>query len=216
MQAVECFLSQTYQRKELLICDDADDPSFPADTDPLLDRVCGLVSVMALTKRETIACKRNMLAEMANGDIIFTLDDDDWSAPERMAEQVQRLEESGKAVTGYSTMLFHDGERAYRYKGMPNYALGTSLCYLRSWAVANPFEDSPKRIDPLSGLNIASDNGVVFAAVKQQQLVAVDGGALMVARMHPKNTSSSKWRHKDQSPNYRPVSLDQIPAGFPG
>ncbi len=208
LQAIDCFMSQTYRDKELLILDDMEEPSFPGGL-----RVDG-VSLIGETGRKTIATKRNDLAEYARGEIIWTLDDDDWSAPERMAEQVQRLQESDKAITGYNSILFHDGERGYRYKGPPTYALGTSLCYRRDWALANPFQDSPRRVDAVSGQFIASDNGVVAEANAQRQLVTVDGGSMIVARMHPGNTSSSKWVHRNQSPNYRPVASDVIPCGF--
>ncbi len=208
IQAIDCFMSQTYRDKELLILDDHDEPSFPSGL-----QIDG-VSVLHEAGRMTIAMKRNKLAQMALGEIIWTLDDDDWSAPERMADQVHRLQESDKAITGYNSILFHDGERGYRYKGPPTYALGTSLCYRRDWALSNPFQDSPKRVDAVSGQFIASDNGVVAEANAQRQLVTVDGGSMIVARMHPGNTSSSKWVHRNQSPNYRPVSVDQIPAGF--
>ncbi len=208
LQAIQCFFSQTYPKKELIILDDTEDPSLPDCAS------IGYTSLVCASGRMTIATKRNKLAGMARGEIIWTLDDDDWSAPERMADQVQRLQESDKAITGYNSILFHDGERGYRYKGPPTYALGTSLCYRRDWALANPFQDSPKRVDAVSGQFIASDNGVVAEANAQRQLVTVDGGSMIVARMHPGNTSSSKWVHRNQSPNYRPVALDQIPEGF--
>ena len=64
-----------------------------------------------------IGAKRNYGCERAAGDVIAHWDDDDYSAPERLADQVQRLLESGKAVTGFHSMRFTDGVRWWKYEG---------------------------------------------------------------------------------------------------
>ncbi len=210
LSAIRCFLSQTYANKELLILDDKEDPTFPMDGDNVSDIDTSRISIMAAEGRMSIAKKRNQLAEMAQGEIIWTLDDDDWSGPYRMEQQVKRLEESGKAVTGYKTLLFHDGAKAYRYVGPSSYALGTSLCYLRSWALENKFPETGP-IDAVSKQLTCSDNGFVGAARAAQQLDTVDGLSMMVARVHPSNTSQKNLG----APNYRPIPLSELPEGFP-
>src|SRR4051812_3839673 len=80
--AREVFAHQTYANRTLLTIDGDGPASFGA--------------------------KRNIGIAQSLGDIIVHLDDDDWSAPTRVASQVERLLASGKAVTGYRTMPFYD------------------------------------------------------------------------------------------------------------
>ena len=115
--ALHCFRAQTHPDKELIVLDDDDDPSFPhglPDT---------LAAYYRLDHRLRISAKRNRCAELGRGAIITHFDSDDWSAPERMADQVERLEHSGKAVTAYHSMLFYDesSSQAYKYTGHPSY-----------------------------------------------------------------------------------------------
>jgi len=61
---------------------------------------------------------------------------------------------------------------------------------------------------------VASDNDLVARAAQQGQLATFACGSMMVARMHPGNSSSSKWTHKDSSPNWRRIPVDQLPEAF--
>ncbi len=194
-QALACFLRQTYAAKNLFIVDDREDPSFP-DGAPYPN-----VAHLLIADRQSIPAKRNIAAGLANGEILWHLDSDDWSSPERMADQVRRLEESGKAVTGYHSLLFYSETELMwgRYKGATNYALGSSLCYWKSFWKDHPFHEDKK---------IGEDNEFVFAAANEGQLISVDGEQCMVARVHPDNTS-----RKDMG-GFSPVSPGQTPAGF--
>lgn len=194
--AVGCFLRQTYPNKQLLILDDADDPSFPEIT-----LVFPNVAYLRIDERLNIPAKRNILCRVAAGEIIAHWDSDDWSDANRIADQVARLEESQCAVTGYSSMLFTDSHgRWSRYISEPNiYALGSSLCYRKSWWNEHRFDENKP---------INEDYDFISRARKAQQFVSVEGSSLMVARVHPGNTSP-----KNVS-DYRSVEPSMIPAGF--
>jgi glycosyltransferase involved in cell wall biosynthesis len=203
-QALESFLGQTYPDKELIILDDMDDRSFARfGVLPPPENVI----YRLLETRETIPQKRNHACRIANGSIIVHWDSDDHSAPTRLEDQVRRLEQSGKAVTGYHSMLFfdEDGWRAYHYTNNPEYAVGTSLAYLKSWWASHPFNEN---------LRAGEDNEAVHAARKEGQLVTADAAALMVARIHGGNTD-----RKNIAPgqlNFRQVPIDLIPKAFFG
>lgn len=193
-QALDCFLAQTYEPKNCFVIDDADDPSFPNIVNhPNVGHVL-------LNERLSIPAKRNMAARLATGEILMHFDSDDWSAPERMADQVKRLEESGKMVTGYHSILFHDGNRAAKYEGHPPYACGTSLAYLKSFWESHNFNE---------GLVVHEDNHFVSAAQDCQQIVSVDAGQLMCARVHAGNTD------KKSMDRFTAVPLEALPEGFP-
>ena len=193
--AVECFHSQTYQNRELVILDDADDPSFP---DGLVHPA---VRYFREPERFTIPIKRNHVNALARGEVLIHFDSDDWSDPTRMAQQVARLEETGKAVTGYQTLFFYDPEtgQSFEYRSKSNYALGTSLCYYKWWWEASKFNE---------GRPVGSDNYFVYAADRAKQLDPIPGGRMIVARIHADNTSKGKGH----GPQFVPVK--ELPAGF--
>ena len=135
-----------------------------------------------------IGDKRNFGCERAAGEVIAHWDDDDHSGPDRLADQLSRLEESGKSVTGYHSMKFTDGERWWKYSGSPNYALGTSLVYRRAWWQRSRFR----------AVQIGEDNQFVAEAAAAGELATADAGELMHATIHGGNTSrrnmGSAWR----------------------
>jgi len=169
-KAIACFQKQTYPQAELLILADGQDVRELLPDD---DRV----RLIHLSEVRTIGEKRNFGCGRAQGDVICHWDDDDWSAPGRLADQIPRL--NGIAVTGYNAMRFTDGGRWWRYQGTSDYALGTSLCYLRSWWQAHPFK----------ACNVGEDNVFVNMARSERAILSVDAGELMHATIHPNNTS---------------------------
>jgi hypothetical protein len=147
------------------------------------------IRLLELEGAAQIGEKRNLGCDRALGEIIVHWDDDDWSAPGRLADQVERLVESKLACTGYRSMRFTDGTRWWLYQGTPLFALGTSLCYLKEWWRAHPFRY----------VQIGEDNHFVNAAAAERQLVTSDAGELMWATVHATNTSprslsGSAWK----------------------
>jgi hypothetical protein len=59
----------------------------------------------------TVGTLRNAAIQMASGDIVVHFDDDDWSHPDRIAEQVALLQSSGADCVGYREMLFWNETR---------------------------------------------------------------------------------------------------------
>lgn len=173
-RAVECFLAQTWPEKQLVIVDDGDCRSFariPEHED---------IQYNLMTRHLTIGAKRNIACSRAAGDVIMHWDDDDWSAPGRMTDQVNRLLEAGAPITGYHSMLFSDGARRWKFTASSrHYALGTSLCYTRRFWETHPFPDK----------NVGEDNAVVSRA---SGIVCVDAGDLMIATIHDGNTSEKR------------------------
>lgn len=100
-RAVRCFLSQTYERKALLIFDSGK---------KCLD-LSGVGSSSTFVRAEkfigsSIGALRNAANELCRGtDIIAHWDSDDWSHPYRLAEQVNLLQASLAEAVGYNDML---------------------------------------------------------------------------------------------------------------
>lgn len=158
------------------------------------------IRILVAPRRMRIGAKRNFCCQWARGEIILHWDDDDWSAPERMAEQVAQIG-GAVAVTGYRSLLFWDECRhqAYHYHGAPAYALGTSFCYRRAWWFTHPFAD----------LAIGEDNG--FIARARAHAVIAEGGDRMVARIHGGSTSPKQTSKVKQ---WQPLAVSDLPGRF--
>jgi hypothetical protein len=181
-KAIDCFLQQTYEPKDLLIVGDGDDVSGLVPADERIRLVCA-------GTRLQVGAKRNYGCGLAQGELIAHWDDDDYSAPWRLTDQVGRLIESAKAVTGYCSMKFTDGERWWEYTVESGFVLGTSLLYRRAWQQAHPFVD----------VQTGEDGLFRDEAVRCGQLVTAAAGDLMYATIHPGNTSrrvtnAQNWR----------------------
>lgn len=147
------------------------------------------IRLIHLGETRQIGAKRNYGCERAAGSLICHWDDDDYSRPDRLAEQVAVLLERPEiAVTGYHSMRFTDGVNWWLYSGTVNYALGTSLCYRRTWWETHPFPS----------IQIGEDNQFVAAAWSENRLHTVDARDRMYATVHPANTSpramGSSWK----------------------
>lgn len=204
-RALQCLAAQTFTDWELIVLDDAEQPSF-CDGD-----IAGVLPdhpvYYARHLSRNIAEKRNLCIEAALGDYVCHWDSDDWSGPKRLVDQVERIRMQQKAVTGYHSMYFVDPaeRKAYWYANDASYAVGTSLVYTVEWAKAHPFvapEDHP---------NWGEDNLFVKQARDAHELLSVSAEFLMVARIHTDN-SCPKRIHAD-SASYFPMDLKRIPFG---
>ena len=182
-QALQCFLNQTWPHKELIIVDDSEQRAFPVVPS------APNIFYWAEVGHKTIAAKRNLAAGRAHGAVIIHWDSDDHSEPGRMKDQVERLTTWAAEATGYHSMIFMDQEHrlAWKYHGAMNTALGSSLCYLKTFWQKHPFP--PERITGEDSWFVRQTGG---------KIVTVDAGSLMFARNHCGNTSPRKTgdRHR--------------------
>ena len=179
---LSCFLSQTYVDSELIIVDDGTDSI--ADLIPDNPRI-KYIRLEGL--RRTTGLKRNIACEQAQGEFIIHFDDDDWSASDRMADQILRLENSKKQVLTYYNILYLNviTHRVYRYHPMyRGSTYGATLCYRKTWWKQHRFEDTM----------IGEDTNFGTIAMLAEQFAWLDAGQSMVVRAHNSNTSStSQW-----------------------
>jgi len=208
-QAVDSFLSQDWPDKELVVlCSGGfTPPSAGADT---LDSWWGRhsclppeIKVSPYTGKEFLGLKRNAACALASGEIILHWDDDDWSAPGRISDQVNRLLEMGRAVTAYQMVFFWDGAKLFEWGSFSaqGIGIGSSLCYRRAYWQEHKF-------DPI--LHTGEDNYFIRRAWKSGDLVAAHHNSFMVCRIHPGNTSR---KHPDTTA-YREQPLAALPPGF--
>ena len=96
------------------------------------------VQVIHLDGKSSVGAKRNIACEIARGQIISHVDDDDWYAPERLEVQVEHLVKSGAQVVAFNSAPFFDVDtlQARQCQGC---ILGTSFVYWRSWWASHRF-----------------------------------------------------------------------------
>lgn len=133
-----------------------------------------------------IGSKRNKGCELARGDAIAFFDDDDFSSPGRVADQVARMEATGKPVTGYHTLRFTDGRRWWQYYLRDEYALGTTLMFRKDFWQTHRFPD----------IQIGEDTD--FTDRVFEDMATADAGDFMFATIHegnasPRNLAKAQW-----------------------
>lgn len=195
-RAVRCFREQTYQQKILIIWDSGEKPLDIAFTEDYQ------VSIwQRTTKLKNIGDLRNEAAKwICNGptpipEILIHWDDDDYSAPDRIASQVEQLQASKQPIVGYREMLFYKEPRevyigkfdvtgeAWLYTNNdPRYCLGTSLCYwARTWQAA-PF--------PVLRANHGTGEDKEFCRIHGSEGFKMGDKPLMIASQHGSNTAT--------------------------
>lgn len=169
-EALECWLAQTYERKELVILDQFEKLSFRREP-----KETGIVYFVHRNGM-TLGAKRNAVNGLTRGTIIMHWDDDDLCAPRRIEDQVARILRTGAPLTAYHSMHFLDvrtGQLWY-YRGHARTNLGTSYCYTKEHWRNNPFRDQ----------QVGSD----LAFVMQSSGAAlVEANGMMIARNHAGN-----------------------------
>ena len=207
--AVDCFLSQTLLDSELLIVDDG--------TESVVDLIPENPRIRYVRlegPRRTTGAKRNACCELAQGNIIVHWDDDDWSAPGRLENQVSQLWLSEKQVMVYHNILYWHENTSMLYRYYPKfgprhaytweYANGASLCYHKTWWKQHRFGD----------IMVGEDSDFIKTAEVAGQMSTSDACKFMVIRAHGNNTcSTAQWAG---SPEIPLVSQNEIPPEFKG
>lgn len=193
-RAMAAFQHQTYQRRKMFVLNTG------------AEDVSDLIGDAHYEWRKRpagarIGTLRNIANALTRADILIHWDSDDWSHPERIAQQVALLQASGDVdAVGYNEMLFwreavhypecghvpgdcghyHPGQ-AWRYTGS---ILGTSLCYWRdAWSE-----------QAFSGRMDHGEDSEWLTRVKSVAAPSICAkSALMVAAIHAGNAGNSAY-----------------------
>lgn len=181
-RAIRYWQEQTYLNRELVIFDNGDSIRDVLPT-PLPKDIRYFHKYHDHTP---IGRLRNAANDVTNGDLIAHWDDDDYSAPTRLAHQVDALQKApDKKLCGYRNMYFldlvgleePDEPKLYFYEGDANYTIGTSFLYTRGFWRGNPFIEHFE----------SSEDGAFRQDQEQVSLNGMKPKIRMVARMHYTN-----------------------------
>ena len=185
-KAVEYFLRQDYQWKQLVIVDDGSDSI--RDLIPNIDSVL----YIGLRNKTPLGEKRNIAIENCSGDIIMHWDDDDWYSDTRISFQVGSLLKENANVCGLGGGLYYDivADQFWRCQEQLHeilfYAaiIGGSLCYQKSlWEKVGKF---------YSRAVLAEDSYFLRKIPKDWQILKLPNRDTLVYIRHPSNT----WRFR--------------------
>lgn len=174
-RAVDYFLRQDYERRELVVLDDGDDRV--ADLIPDDPRI----RYVAEDNRRVLGAKRNQACDLAQGDVIVHWDDDDWHAPHRLAYQVGQLEQHGAAVCGTPNALYMEpaSKRAWLYESpRTRHRWIFGLCDRKSLWQDTPF----------ANVQVGEDTKFLFSPRAGKPLELADH-RFVVGGVHSQNTS---------------------------
>jgi glycosyltransferase involved in cell wall biosynthesis len=196
--AVESFRAQTWGKKELLILDDGDSPSFP-EPPPGAD-----IRYWRRPERLLIGEKRNLLCAAASGEVVIHFDDDDWSAPTRIADQVERLlANPAGQVTGFTSLVFWSCKAGQAREWSGSLPCGTSLCYRLSWWKSHQFPRTQVEEDRMLAKGALLAGALVDEKKHRFQIVA--------RAEHGGNTSTAK---SILTRGWKTITAAEMPPAF--
>jgi hypothetical protein len=175
-RAIEYFDRQDYPSKELIIIDDGRDT-----VDDLAARHPE-VRYYRYRSRTVLGTKRNRACELASGEFIAHVDDDDWYAHDHLSILIGGLLTSGADIGGVRALPFIDPETGeawiYRWPTTRRiWAAGNSLGYRKSLWVRSRFPPLDK----------AEDTAFVWSAAVRSMCDISDAGTI-IAIIHSGNT----------------------------
>lgn len=182
-RAVRCFAAQTYPDAWLLIYDTGE-RAYHAPAHPRV-----IVAREWQARGQRIGQLRNNANSLISSDVILHWDDDDWSCPTRIEDQIAQLRVNERDCVGFRRMLFSDCGVAHEYRSSnPRYMLGTSLCYWREAWRRMPFPCAHVGEDSAWQRDVAR---LAFDAYDPS------GKPKMIATIHGGNTASRVTNHSE-------------------
>ena len=186
-RAIDSFQRQSWPNKEMWVISEDESVGLIPVGDPQV------LFHFEARRGLTLGEKRNLCCEQSRGEIICHFDDDDYSAPDRISDQVRRLQQTGKEVTAYHTILVRETRDVrvvengkarpssgwWRLHKTDGLVTGTSLCYRREWWQGHRFE----------AVGCGEDDRFWAAAEHAGAAIAVDGRDLLYATNHADNVS---------------------------
>lgn len=198
-QLITYILAQTYPlaRMEWVVLDDGTDA-----IEDLLVPLKGKLEVQYIRSNEklTIGAKRNRLHAAARGDILVTMDDDDYYPPERVAHAVTTLRASKSAqicgATRNHLYFVDDGSIWAVGPYGPHHATFGTMAYTRQYARSHPCNE-----------DVTHAEEVEFTRQYSEPLVQLDPLKVMLVICHPNNTFDKRQLRRDDNPLMHKTAL---------
>lgn len=168
-QALRYFTRQTYAAKELIVVDDGDQ-SVESDCSGQDG-----VRYVRLDRPATTGAKLNVGIELAQGDLLQKLDDDDYYGPDFLATAVRHVPGKGRdsVIVAWDCFLaIITGDPVLRFSGH-GWTIGNTFCFTRKFWSRAPFRDLARGSDSAF---LRSQPGYLVRVCAHEQCIVVRHG----------------------------------------
>jgi glycosyltransferase involved in cell wall biosynthesis len=191
---IKCYQEQTYKkdRMEWVILDDGQDKV--KDLFDAASKTIPNIRYYSLDEKLTIGAKRNRLNDLATGEIIVAMDDDDYYPPERVAHVVNRFRAADPKIelAGSSEiyMYYSDIKTIYKLGPYnPNHATNGTMAWKVSYARAHRYDEEVTHAEEKS-----------YLEEYKHPMIQLDPFKVMLVMSHSENTFDKK-RMRDDTKN---------------
>ena len=190
---IRCFKAQTYpmDRIEWIVIDDGTDKVkdlFDAAKIPNLRYI-------PVDNKIPLGAKRNMLNDMAKGEICVAMDDDDFYPPDRVKISVTRLRSVKDAqikVAGSSQMYIYFADRDEIWSAGPygpDHCTNGTMSYWRSYTLTHRYDDAASKAEEK-----------YFLEDYKAKILQMDSAEHILVISHSKNTFDKRILLEQQNP----------------
>jgi glycosyltransferase involved in cell wall biosynthesis len=149
--------------------------------------------------KQNIGVKRNRLHAEARGEVLVTMDDDDYYPPERVAHAVHTLVSRKVPIVGSTVnhLYFTDDHTIWRVGPYnPRHATFGTMAYTKAYALAHKCDESKTTAEE-----------VEFTESYKAPLAQLDPLKVMLVMCHSDNTFSKDKLRKDDNPLIKKTDL---------
>jgi glycosyltransferase involved in cell wall biosynthesis len=190
---VACYKAQTYpkDRMEWIVLDDGTDKI--EEEFKRLTKGLPNIRYLTLPEKVNIGAKRNRLNQEAKGDIIISMDDDDYYPPERVHHVVHKFTSNPKIELAGSSELFmyftSCGKIIKLGPYQPNHATNGTMAVRKQYAQTHTYSEEVTHAEEIS-----------FLEGYKHPMIQLDPIKTMLVICHSENTFNKERFLTEESP----------------
>lgn len=189
--AIKCYEAQTYpkDRMEWIILDDGTD----SVEDLFKDLKIPNLKYIRLNEKLLIGAKRNILHKESKGDILVSMDDDDYYHPDRVHHVVQKFGMNPTVKLAGSSEIYiyySDNQKIYKFGPYgPRHCTNGTMAVRREYALSHLYDETVKNAEERS-----------FLEGYKHPMIQLDPFKVMLVISHTENTYDKKKMRDQVSP----------------
>jgi len=185
---IKCVVEQTYDLRkcEWVILDDSPESNADVFESLVASKTIRVRYYHFIDGKMPIGAKRNMLNDLAEGEILIAFDDDNYHCPSRISHSVTMLNKFKADFAGNSLMYlyFTDDDSVWVYDGQhggSHFTNGTAA-YRRSYLDSHKYDNSAMTAEESS-----------FSNHYEKPIVQLDALKTILVKCHPTNTVDKRF-----------------------
>jgi len=177
-RTIASFLAQTHEARELVVAYETDDAATPDVLDQFATDRRIIPHPISTEPKRTLGALRNEGIRRGSGEYFCQWDDDDWSHPQRLSEQLDHLQRNRQDAVALTHWLVFD--RTTRRAYLSNFRLweGSLLCAREAF-------DAGIRYPNLSRME---DSFFLNALLRERRVIPMVAPWLYIYEIHEQNT----------------------------